>query len=253
MIKIIYGLMLVMVFSVAAVAQTSFGNTRWELTHLNGKFVADSMAIIEFDENEKRITGSTGCNRMFGSYELDGRKFKVNGVGSTRMACLQPGRMETESAFLKALGEATILKRSGRNLTLYAGKTRVLMFKAVLAKTEQGSGDLASKKWLLKSINGNAVNLGTEIPFLNFDSGKKSAGGNSSCNVFGGNYQAGGSKIKFSDIISTMRACEFEDRMTIERGFLDGLQNADRFETKDGKLFIYKGETLLLEFEAVPK
>ncbi len=245
--------MMIVVFSVAAVAQTSLGNTRWDLTHLNGKIVADSKAYIEFDESEKRITGSTGCNRMFGSYALTEGNFKVNGIGSTKMACMQPGTMETESGFLKALGEATVLKRSGRNLYLYLGKARVLRFKAATVKTAPISVDLTSKKWLLKSVNGTAVNLGNEVPFLNFDSEKGSAGGNSSCNVFGGNYESDGSKIKFSQIISTMRACEFEDRMTIERGFLDGLQNADRFEIKDGRLFIYKGETLLLEFEGTAK
>lgn len=253
MIKIIYALMVMAIFSAAAVAQSSLGNTRWELTHLNGKIVADSKAYIEFDESEQRITGTTGCNRMFGSYELTEGNFKVNGVGSTRMACLQPGKMETESAFLKALGEATILKRSGRNLTLYSGKARVLRFRAATTKATLVSVDLTSKKWLLKSVNGTTVNLGTEVPFLNFDSEKRSAGGNSGCNVFGGNYEADDSKIKFSQIISTMRACEFEGRMTIERGFLDGLQNADRFEIKDGKLFIFNGETLLLEFEGTKK
>ena len=253
MMKLFCAVIATVAFSVSAAAQTSLGNTRWELTHLNGKTVVDSKAFIELDENQKRITGSTGCNRIFGSYQFDGGKFTANGVGSTKMACLQPGKMETESAFLKALGGVTALKRSGRNLILYSGKARVLRFKATARKTEPGSVDLTSRKWLLKSISGKAVNLGKEVPFLNFDSGKKSAGGNSGCNVFGGNYEADGSRIKFSDIISTMRACEFEDRMSIERTFLDGLQNADRFEIKNGRLFIYKGGDLLLEFEGTAK
>jgi hypothetical protein len=45
-----------------------------------------------------------------------------------------------------------------------------------------------------------------------------------------------------------MRACEFDNRMTIERGFLDGLQNADRFMIKKTMLFLYKGDELLLSF-----
>lgn len=152
-----------------------------------------------------------------------------------------------------SLGAENILKQSGRNLTLHSGKTRVSTFRASAVKKEMGSVDLTSRKWLLKAINGKKVYLDTEVPFLNLDSEKKSAGGNSGCNVFGGNYESDGKKIKFSNIISTMRACELEDRMTIERGFFDGLQNAERFELKDEKLFIYKGETLLLMFDATAK
>ena len=248
MTKLFYAFTMVMVFSLMSFAQTNLGNMRWELTHLNGKLVVDSKAHLEFGETEKRITGSTGCNRMFGTYELNRSSFKLNGVGATRMACMPTGAMETESAFLKALGEANAMKRSGRNLTLYKHKARILRFKAA-PTNESASDDLTSKKWLLKSIKGELVNLGTQVPFLNFDSEKKSAGGDSGCNVFGGNYALDSTKIKFADIISTMRACEFEDQMTIERGFLDGLQNAERFELKGENLLIYNGETMLLEFE----
>jgi heat shock protein HslJ len=252
MTKLFNALMVTAVFSVAAVAQTSLGNTRWELTHVNGKIVAASNAYIEFDENQKRMTGSTGCNRMFGAYESDGSKFKVKGFGTTKMACLQSEAMETEAAFLEALNnDVSAVRLRGQVLTMYHGKVPVLKFKAATAQA--ASDDLPSRKWLLRSIRGTRVNLGNEVPFLNFDSEKRSAGGNSGCNVFGGNYEASGSKVKFSDIISTMRACEFEDRMTIERGFLDGLQNADRFEIKGEKLFVYKGTTLLLEFEGTAK
>jgi heat shock protein HslJ len=251
--KVFYAIIGSLLFCVSGIAQTGLANTRWQVTELNGKKVTNSRLYLEFDEGQNRLSGHAGCNRFFGAYELDNDRFKVNGVGSTKMACMRPGLMETEAAFLKALGGATELKRNGQNLRLYTGKRRVLSFKAAAVKTEPGSVDLTSRKWLLKSINEKAVSLGTEVPFLNFDSGKKSAGGNSGCNVFGGNYEADGSRIKFSDIISTMRACEFEDRMSIERGFLEGLQNADRFEIKNGRLFIYKGGDLLLEFEGTAK
>lgn len=245
--------MVTVVFSVAAVAQTSLGNTRWELTHLNGKTVADSKAYIEFDENEKRITGSTGCNRMFGSYELDGSKFKVGGVGSTRMACLQRGAMETESAFLKAIGEANKVMVVRGVLRFYMNNTVVSRFKRGTVTDSDGNAGLTSMKWMLTSIGETSVKLSNDAPFLNFDSEKRSAGGNSGCNVFGGNYAIDGANIKFSDIISTMRACEFDNRMSIERGFLDALQKADRFRINKTMLFIYKGDEMLLSFVNTPK
>jgi heat shock protein HslJ len=248
--KLFLAIIGMVLMAVSASAQTGLGNVRWELIELNSKRVTNSKAYIEFNESEKRITGNAGCNRMFGSYELNDDVFKVSGVGSTRMACLQTDAMATEAAFLKALESATNLKKSGRNLTLYSGKARVMRFRTG-TPAQSATGDLTSKKWMLRAIGGKAVTLNKDAPFLNFDAAKKGAGGNSGCNVFGGNYEATGSTIKFSDIISTMRACEFEERMTIERGFLDGLQNADKFEIKGGKLFLYKGSDLLLEFEDV--
>lgn len=120
---------------------------------------------------------------------------------------------------------------------------------AAFAQTDSGGNvALSSMKWILTSIGETSVDLTNDAPFLNFDSEKQSAGGNSGCNVFGGNYEINGPNIKFSDIISTMRACEFDNRMTIERGFLEALQNADRFRINKTMLFIYKGDKLLLSF-----
>ena len=113
--------------------------------------------------------------------------------------------------------------------------------------------DLSSRKWILKGIGGIKVDIGNDAPFLNFDATKGTSGGDTGCNVFGGNYEALGSKIKFSQIISTMRACEFENRMTIERQFLDGLQKTDRFEVRERRLLLYAGEILLLEFMGIAK
>lgn len=234
-------------------AQPRLGGVRWELAEINGKTVAGSRAFIEFNESEKRFTGNASCNRMFGSYELSGSEFKTSGTGTTRMACMKPGLMETERDFLKALADATRLKKRGSILSLYAGDRMIAKLRMAQHSETKPAVDLTSMKWMLSSIGGTKVNLSKDAPFLNFDAEKKSAGGNSGCNVFGGSYGSTGTSIKFGQMISTMRACEFEDRMTIERGFLDGLQNADRYEIKDGKLFIYQSDSLLLEFSGANK
>ena len=43
-----------------------------------------------------------------------------------------------------------------------------------------------------------------------------------------------------------MRACIEDDRMEIERAFLDELANVSTFEIKDGKLYLKKGDSVLL-------
>ena len=246
---------LLVIFGFASTkAQTGIENVRWELNELNGKRVANSRIYLEFDESMGRISGSGGCNRFFGSYKFKKTRFKAFGVGTTKMACMRHGTMETEADFLNALKKADRIKQEGAALLLFSGKKSVLVFrKSRSIEREPVTMDLSSRKWILKRISGTSVDLGGNSPFLNFDPAKGTSGGNTGCNVFGGNYEALGSKIKFSQMTSTMRACEFENRMTIERQFLDGLQKTDRFEVKEGRLLLYAGKELLLEFMGIAK
>lgn len=235
-------------------AQTGIENVRWELNELNGRRVANSRIYLEFDESMGRISGSGGCNRFFGTYELKKTRFKAFGLGTTKMACMRPGTMETEADFLDALKKANRIKKNIATLSIYSGKKNVLVFrKSRSIEREPVTMDLSSRKWILKGIGGIKVDIGNDAPFLNFDATKGTSGGDTGCNVFGGNYEALGSKIKFSQIISTMRACEFENRKTIERQFLDGLQKTDRFEVRERRLLLYAGEILLLEFMGIAK
>lgn len=246
---------LLVIFGFASTkAQTGIENVRWELNELNGRKAANSRIYLEFDGSTGRISGSGGCNRFFGSYELKKTRFKAFGVGTTKMACMRPGTMETEVDFLNALKKADRIKQERATLSLFSGKKRVLVFrKSRSIEREPVTVDLSSRKWILKNIGGIDVDLGENAAFLNFDPAKGTSGGNTGCNVFGGNYEALGSKIKFSQMVSTMRACEFENRMTIERQFLDGLQKADRYEVREGRLLLYAGKKVLLEFMGIAK
>ncbi|HKX56622.1 MAG TPA: YbaY family lipoprotein, partial [Xanthomonadales bacterium] len=85
-------------------------NTYWKLIELDGKRVQQETAPAQqreahmlLDEQENRVNGHSGCNRFFGSFTLDDEKLVFSGLGSTMMAC--PTGMETEQAFLLALGE----------------------------------------------------------------------------------------------------------------------------------------------------
>ena len=64
----------------------------------------------------KQVNGSGGCNRFFGSYQTSGNALSFGGIGSTRMAC--PSGMDTEGAFLPALGRAATWRVSGQQLEL---------------------------------------------------------------------------------------------------------------------------------------
>lgn len=237
----------------SAYAQMSIGGVRWELTELNGKRSSNSRAYIEFEEAERRFTGNAGCNRMFGSYEREGTHFKANNIGTTRMACTGNGTARQEAAFLEALKKANRIRRSGTTLSISSASGVVLKFQRAKRSNSGQAAELTAKKWMLRSVNGNSVDLTKNPPFLNFDASKGSAGGHSGCNSFGGDYEVTGSSIKFGDMIQTMMACGLERRMEIERGLMDGLRNAYRYEIRGNRLTLFRGNRAVLIFEGISK
>jgi putative lipoprotein len=111
--------------------------TYWKLVQLGEKPVTASdqqrEANLIFHTDQNRVTGSGGCNRLTGSYTLEGHTLRFGGVASTRMACMQG--METETAFLAALQEVSTWRTTGQQLDLYdAGGKLLARFTAVALK-----------------------------------------------------------------------------------------------------------------------
>lgn len=77
----------------------------WTVTYLNGTALPDGMEVtLSFADG--RISGSSGCNRFTGGYELTGEGLTLGQIAATRMACPTPA-METEQAVLAALSAIT--------------------------------------------------------------------------------------------------------------------------------------------------
>jgi heat shock protein HslJ len=107
--------------------------TEWLLVDIGGQpppAGADSTRHPGFTlvADGRKLQGSAGCNRMMGTYKLDGEKLKFGPLATTRMAC---PAMETETAFLKALEATTRYQVSGSSLTLYGADTAVARLEAV--------------------------------------------------------------------------------------------------------------------------
>ena len=104
---------------------TALRGTDWRLVAVGDKAVADKpitaadsarAAHIILHTDSKQVTGSGGCNRLFGVYELNGDALRFSGLGSTRMAC-KTGT-DTESALLPALLRVKRWKITGQQLEL---------------------------------------------------------------------------------------------------------------------------------------
>lgn len=105
-------------------------NKNWKLISLNNKPVISDVkqAFIVFDENENAVSGNTGCNNFFGTFELSGENgIKFSELGMTKMACIGEN---PEKEFVEIMGKTTnysltlnclILKdSSGNNLATFA-------------------------------------------------------------------------------------------------------------------------------------
>lgn len=87
-----------------------------------------------------RISGTGGCNRFSGSYEMgEDASVSFSPLAATRMAC-PPQIMSQEDSFFVALGRVTRFEIEGDRLSLAASDgSRVLRFVAV-EETNGGDG-----------------------------------------------------------------------------------------------------------------
>jgi heat shock protein HslJ len=223
---------------------------RWDLIEVNGRRVGESKAYLEFDRARNRFSGSAGCNRMFGAVEIVGRQIDFRQVGTTKMFCGAGSAMRLETDFTRALERVTRYEKIGSTLNLYARNRLLLKFRAAAETGGANAGRLENKKWVLQSIGNRPLPKIETAPFIVFNPKEKSAGGNTGCNVFGGNYTQSGDRLKITNVVSTMRACIEDERMNVERDFKNGLDRADRYLIAGGKLDLYDGRTLLLTFSA---
>lgn len=254
--KLVFVAMMMVVSAGAVVAQAErFGTRQWKLSYLDGVNVhSSSRAYMELDAGENRMTGHTGCNRMFGTVDIQGRRIDISAIGTTKMACNDPRVRRIETALVKALENADRYRIRGNEAELYDRNRLVARFTAPSrqAPIEDRVG-LEDRKWMLESVKNVPISKAGQGAFVVFDEAKGSAGGNSSCNVFGGQYTTNNRTIRITDVVATMRACIEDSRMNVEREFLDGLRQANRFSIERNKLMLYRNERLLLTFNGERK
>lgn len=108
-------------------------NTYWKLILINDTEVTvmENQAEPHIIFNaENRVSGSDGCNRMMGSYLLDGNNLSLDKMAGTKMACAE-GAAQTQ-AFNDVLTKVATYSVHSDQLELRDGTALVLArFKAV--------------------------------------------------------------------------------------------------------------------------
>jgi putative lipoprotein len=96
-------------------------NTYWKLIRLGaaavvvGESQREPHLILHPDNN--RVSGSGGCNRLTGTYTLEGNRLTFAQIAGTMMAC--PSGMDQERSFHDALGLAATWRVEGERLELF--------------------------------------------------------------------------------------------------------------------------------------
>jgi len=108
--------------------------TTWLLTTLidgdaASSIIAGTEPTLVVDDLEERISGSTGCNRFFGSATFAVETVTVGLLRTTKMAC-DAATTEQESFVLAVLGAAATWEIEGARLRITAADGRALEFVA---------------------------------------------------------------------------------------------------------------------------
>jgi heat shock protein HslJ len=96
--------------------------TTWKLTSLAtetgmNNTLPNTTITAKFDDGN--VTGSSGCNRYFGSYQVNKTEIQIGQVGSTLIFCTDPdGVMIQESSYVLLLKNVTSYTISDNALTL---------------------------------------------------------------------------------------------------------------------------------------
>jgi heat shock protein HslJ len=181
--------------------------------------VPNSGARAEFDNGE--VSGTSGCNRFFGPYEVDGNSISIGPLGSTLMACPEP-LMEQEFGFMTALQSAATYGITGDTLELSNSDGEVV---ATFVESEPIS--LTGTNWVASGVNNGrggvqSVVIGNEITAQFSEDG--SISGSAGCNNYGGTYEVDGENMTIGPLAVTEMFCEEpEGTMDQEAEYLTAL------------------------------
>ncbi|WP_431241401.1 META domain-containing protein [Flavobacterium sp. P21] len=120
----------VMEFSIPTQDQlwSFIAKNNWKLIALENVGQDYGKASIKFNPAEKKVSGNTGCNNFFGTYETNGDRISFDKIATTRMACIGEGN-KTEQKIVSYLNSKDLrLDVADQTLNFYLNDKLVMMF-----------------------------------------------------------------------------------------------------------------------------
>jgi heat shock protein HslJ len=91
------------------------------------KPISDSDITLTFEDGQ--VSGSAGCNRFFGPYQVDDESITFQDLAITEMACLSPeGVMEQENLIMEFLWDAQRFQLEADRLMIFRSDGEALTF-----------------------------------------------------------------------------------------------------------------------------
>jgi heat shock protein HslJ len=117
--------------------------------------------------------------------------------------------------------------------------------------TEAGDVVLPSTQWVLVELDGESLTPVGErgTGFLRFERSSDRFAASAGCNSMGGRWTSDDHALAFSQIVSTLMACE-EPLMTRERQLSEALTTTTSFRTRESRLELLRGDKVLAVFAA---
>lgn len=238
--------------SAKEVTTVSVINGEWNIVEINGSAVVPTPGkeypSIGFDSTTGKIYGSSGCNRIMGTFDVTAKPgtISLDQLATTKMFCPD---MTIEQNVLNVFKNVKgYRKLNNDRIALTNALNRPIVILG--SKTNVSGLSALEGEWKIAEVRGEAIPSDLEKkPFLNFDTAKKSIHGNAGCNLINGGFTTNAAKanaIAFPAVAATMMACP---DMTIERKVMNALNEVKSFNIiteKSAGLYAEDGTMLLL-------
>lgn len=188
-------------------------------------------ATATFDA-DGMFAGSTGCNRITGTWEQDGDSVSIDVGATTQVACTDQAVAEQEEVILAVLPEVMSAQQVDDTLSLLDADGAALLTYAA------GLADLADTSWTAIGVN-NQTGAVESTELTSTATADFAADGTVSgftgCREFTGSWQTDGDTITLTDVTAEGDECT-GDEATLEERYLAALEASSTFAIEGGSL-----------------
>ncbi len=110
--------------------------SEWQVEDVDERGLPDNANVTLRFQEDGRLTGSTGCNRLTGSHIYQGRQLTISQVATTRRACV-PALMDLERRFVDALAASAMIELSPANQLTLLDSTGAIRLRLVAKFNKQ--------------------------------------------------------------------------------------------------------------------
>lgn len=193
-------------------------NGKYRVVNVGDSDYSKEDLSLNIDLDKNQISGYNGCNSFSASLHQNGNQLTIGDAISTLRHCEDKVVMERD--FMKGLGNIDSYSFENGQLVLKSSDGKILM------RADKIENKLVSGNYKVISLRGESVQK--EGLNLHIDADANRISGNAGCNTFGSEYNTEDNQIVLGLSRVTRMYCE--DKMDLERSFLQGLGEIDVFD-----------------------